>query len=234
MQVKAHGKGCAGPPVQPLLAAQILAISGKKKLSRIGQSEALAVAVMCCRDPLLAFVLGAFTSNRRRIAAEGAIISDFDRVGVAHHEHRVRRTRPRHARPARFWSAIGAAIDDDALALMTHFKRQRAGVGGAVETTWWRSPGIDDREASAGLQTVEAALGCLRRCAPLVSERVRTKSIRTPSYSSESLNSARRRSPCRKKRSIGAIRSIACCSPPGVSICAARKTARVSIRSCKT
>ena len=68
---------------------------------------------------------------------------------------------------------------------------------------------------------------------PLVSDRVRTRSSKTPSSSSESLNSARRRSPWRNSRSIGAIRSMASCSAPGVSIFAARSTVRMSIRSSK-
>src|SRR5271166_5164119 len=56
VEVKADSKGCAGPAGQPFLAAQILAIGGEKELSLIGQTESLTIAVMCCRDPLLAFV----------------------------------------------------------------------------------------------------------------------------------------------------------------------------------
>src|SRR6516225_4048271 len=167
MQVKAHGKSCAGPPGQPLLAPEILAVGGQEKLARVGQSEPPAISVMGCGNPLLAFVLGTFTSDRRLAAADGAVLPNFDRVGVGDDEHRMRGTRPRDARPARFWSAIGAAIDDDALALVAHLKRQCAGMGGLIETARWWSPGIDDREASAGLQTIETGIRCLCRCASL-------------------------------------------------------------------
>ena len=50
---------------------------------------------------------------------------------------------------------------------MAHLKRQHARVGDLIETARWRSPGIHDCEAPAGLQPIEAGLGRLCRCAPL-------------------------------------------------------------------
>src|SRR5215831_6850917 len=109
--MKAHSESCAGPAGQPFLTPQIVAVGRKKELACIGQAKPGSVAVMGCRDPLLTLVFGAFAHDRRQTAAEGAVLADFDRVRVAHYQRRVRRTRPRDARPARFGSSICAAID---------------------------------------------------------------------------------------------------------------------------
>ena len=120
--MKAYGEGRPGQARQPVLAAQILAIRREEQLPDINQPEPLTVAVMRRRDPLLAFVLGPFASDRGRGAAEGTVRTNLDRIGVGHHQHRVRGACPRDPRPARFGAAVGTAIDDHALTLMTHLK----------------------------------------------------------------------------------------------------------------
>ena len=144
VQMKAHGEVCAGPTGQPFFAAQILAIGSEKELPSIAQAEALPISVMRRRDPLLAFVLGPFASDRGRGAAEGTVRTNLDRIGVGHHQHRVRGACPRDARPARFGAAVGTAIDDHALTLMTHLKRQHAGMGSLIETARRGSSSIHD------------------------------------------------------------------------------------------
>ena len=103
-------------------------------MAGVDQAKALAITVMRRRDPLLALVLGTFASDRRRTTAKGAIRPDLDRVGIGHHQHGMRSARPRDPPPIRLRAAIGAAIDDDPLALMAQFERQRTGMCVVVET----------------------------------------------------------------------------------------------------
>src|SRR6266567_5038694 len=72
-----YGEGRSRQTGQPVLAAQILAIGGEKQLAGVDQAKALAIAVMRRRDPLLAFVLGTFASNRRRAAPKDAVRTDL-------------------------------------------------------------------------------------------------------------------------------------------------------------
>jgi len=50
---------------------------------------------------------------------------------------------------------------------MAHLERQRAGMGGLVETARRRPPGIHDHQAPGGLQPIKAGIGGLRGRAPL-------------------------------------------------------------------
>src|SRR5215471_3190170 len=114
------------------------------------------------RDPLLALVLGPLATDPPRAVTEGAILADLGRVGVGDHQHGVRGTRPRYARPARFGPTIGTAIDDDPLPLVADLKRQGAGVRSLVEAAWWRPAGVDDHQAATRLQSIKAGMNGVR------------------------------------------------------------------------
>src|SRR5436190_20079746 len=122
MQVEAHGKRRPGKPAQPVLTAQILAVGREEELASIDQPKALAIAVMRRGDPLLTLVLGTLANNRSRDAAECAVRADLDRIGIGDDHDRMRGARPRDPPPIRLGTAIGAAIDDDPLALMAQFE----------------------------------------------------------------------------------------------------------------
>ena len=171
---------------------------------------------MGCRYPLLAFVFGALASNRYRRAME----DPSSRISVefvsATTSTECAALACAAVAPITLWAAIGPAIDDNALPVMAHLKGERARMGMAVETRRWAATGIDDDQAFTGLQPLESpnrehgdAGG---RSFPIgsVPDRSEPHLLRT-----ESLNSARRRSPWRNSRSIGAARSIVFCSAPG-------------------
>src|ERR1700757_1443668 len=79
----------------------------------------------------------------------------------------MRGARPRDPPPIRLRAAIGAAIDDDPLALMAQLERQGTGMRVVVEAARRRFAGVDQNEALEGLQPVEAGVGGMRRRAPL-------------------------------------------------------------------
>src|SRR5215470_3558495 len=105
MKVKADGEGSSGKTYQLVLAAQVLAVGGEEHLTGINQSEALAVAVVARRDPLLPLMLGTLAGDGRRCAANRAVCSDLKRICIRDHHDRMCGTCARHAPPIRFGTA---------------------------------------------------------------------------------------------------------------------------------
>ena len=64
MQMKAHRERVAGAAGQLVLAAHVVAVGSEIKLARVGQPEALAIAVMAAGDPLVAGFLGPLAAHR--------------------------------------------------------------------------------------------------------------------------------------------------------------------------
>ena len=106
---------------------------------------------MRCGHPLLTLMLRTLANNRGRGAAERAIGADLDRIGIGDDHDRMRSARPRDPPPIRLRAAIGAAIDDDPLALMAQFERQGAGMRVVVEAVRRWFSGVDQNEGLEGL-----------------------------------------------------------------------------------
>src|ERR1051326_6697185 len=121
MQVEADGKLAAGAPGQLVLAAQIVAVRCQIELARIGQAKARLIQIVPRHQPLMPGFLKTVPMYDRGGLADRAVSLNFDRIGVADHQHRMRRARSREAAPSRLWAAIAAAIDDDALAIAAQF-----------------------------------------------------------------------------------------------------------------
>src|SRR4051812_1506946 len=147
MQMEAHRERVAGAAGQLVLAAHVVAVRSEIKLARIGQPEALAVAVMAAGDPLVTGFLGAFAAHRGRAAAERPCAWVPDEMGVADAQHRTRRAARGYAAPAGLRAAVAAAIDDDALAPLAQLEGQGAGMRVLVEAARRRLAGIDQNEA---------------------------------------------------------------------------------------
>src|ERR1700677_3450116 len=73
MEVEAHDEAAAGSAGERILAAEIVAVSGEKKLPPMGQTEFRLVAVMRRGGPEIAAALGALMRDRARRRDERAI-----------------------------------------------------------------------------------------------------------------------------------------------------------------
>ena len=175
--------------------------------------------------------VGAIDQHVAGAIFQRAVVGDLGRVGVVDHGRRMRRGVAHEVPPVARRAGIGAAIDDQALVRGAHLEGERAGMGDAVHAAAGRAAGIDDHQRGAGGQPLEAAgqrHGRARsRSSPSAPAPGRSACDRP---SQAPLNSASPPSPWRKKRSIGAMRSMAATSSAGARRSAEPSAARTSSR----
>src|SRR6185312_11458689 len=128
MQMEADGEALSGAALEPVLAAQILAIGGEEELAVMDEAEARRVAVMARLQPMRALLLGALAQDIQRPPADPVAVADLGRVGVGDDQRRMRRGGARDAPPLGTGSMIGAAIDDEPLASVAQLEGKRAGM----------------------------------------------------------------------------------------------------------
>src|ERR1700689_882988 len=166
MEMETDGEAAARAPragcaLEPVLAAQILAVGRQIDLAAVDQAESRAIGVMARAHILVAVLLAALRRNRERRPGEMPVGRDFGRAGITDDERRMRRGGAHGEPPRRLRATLiavepGAAIDQQPLGPETHLQRQRPGMGGFVPRARRMRAAIQDHQALPGLQPLIA------------------------------------------------------------------------------